>query len=104
MLDMGFKEEVDEILAYAPKDRQIWLFSVTVKTGIQDLKKNHMSDPITVRAGATTVTASTTKQSYCTVPRKYKLEALTRFVDSDPEFYGMVFCKTKFKQVKLPKN
>lgn len=95
MLDMGFKEEVDEILQFAPTDRQIWLFSATVKGGIQDLKRAHMKDPVTVRVGEKTVTTSMTKQLYCMVPRKHKLEALTRFIDTDPEFYAMVFCPTK---------
>ena len=40
MLDMGFKEEVDEILTHAPADRRIWLFSATVKDGIEQIKKN----------------------------------------------------------------
>ncbi|MFI5333310.1 MAG: DEAD/DEAH box helicase [Candidatus Babeliales bacterium] len=97
MLDMGFKEEVDEILEYAPENRQIWLFSATVKPGIENIKRDHMRNPILVRIGEKQGTASNTKQSYCSVPRKYKLEALTRFIDSDPEFYGMVFCKTKLQ-------
>ena len=39
MLDMGFKEEVDDILTHAPKNRQIWLFSATVKHGISDIMR-----------------------------------------------------------------
>ena len=49
MLDMGFKEEVDEILKYTSNDRQIWLFSATVKPGISDIMKQHMKDPVSVR-------------------------------------------------------
>lgn len=101
MLDMGFKEEVDEILNYAPENRQIWLFSATVKPGIQEIKRNHMKDPVTVQTAAKTVTASTTKQHFCVTPRNLKLEALIRFIDCDPEFYGMIFCKTKLQASEI---
>lgn len=95
MLDMGFKEEIDEILGFAPKRRQIWLFSATVKPGIQDIKNSHMNKPVTISVSAHNVTGSTTEQFYCTVPRKYKLDALRRFLDMADDFYGVVFCQTK---------
>jgi ATP-dependent RNA helicase DeaD len=95
MLDMGFKEEIDEILAYAPKERQVWLFSATVKDGIRAIKETQMRNPVTVRVAAQTVTGQTTKQQYCVVPRKTRMQALARFIDCAPEFYGVVFCQTK---------
>ncbi len=95
MLDMGFKEEIDEILAHAPKDRQVWLFSATVKDGIRAIKESQMRNPITVRVTAQTLTGETTKQLYCVVPRRTRMQALARFIDSAPEFYGVVFCQTK---------
>jgi len=95
MLDMGFKEEIDEILQYAPQDRQIWLFSATVKGGINDIKKSHMSNPVSVRVSGSKVTTSNTQQFYCTVPSRYRLQALCRIVDTSPEFYGLIFCQTK---------
>lgn len=95
MLDMGFKEDIDEILNHAPKQRQIWLFSATVKGGIQEIKNSHMNKPVTVSVSGTSVTAASTEQFYCSVPRKYKLDALRRFLDMAEDFYGVVFCQTK---------
>lgn len=95
MLDMGFKEDIDEILSFAPKRRQIWLFSATVKGGIQDIKNSHMSNPVTVSVSGNSVTGATTEQFYCAVPRKFKLDALRRFLDMADDFYGVVFCQTK---------
>lgn len=95
MLDMGFKEEIDEILAYVPKDRQVWLFSATVKPGIRTIKEEHMKDPVSVRVAASNVTAATTKQYFCIVPRRVRLQALARFIDSEASFYGLIFCQTK---------
>ncbi len=96
MLDMGFKEEIDEILTYASKDRQIWLFSATVKPGIRDLKERHMKDPITVKVAAKALTVASTKQYYCVVPRRLRLGALVRFIEgAAQDFYGVIFCQTK---------
>jgi ATP-dependent RNA helicase DeaD len=95
MLDMGFKEEVDEILTYAPKNREIWLFSATVKSGITDLMSAHMKDPLSVRVSKKQITAASTKQYFCVIPMRSRLQALCRFIESSPDFYGFIFCQTK---------
>lgn len=95
MLDMGFKEEVDEILACAAKDREIWLFSATVKPGIKAIMRDHMSDPISLCVSKTTTNAVNTKQYFCAVPMKSRLPVLCRFIESAPEFYAFIFCQTK---------
>jgi len=95
MLDMGFKEEIDDILKHAPTDRQIWLFSATVKHGITAIKKSHMKDPLSVRVTKTTVTTDNTQQFYCMVPMRYRQQALCRVIDTASNFYGLIFCQTK---------
>ena len=95
MLDMGFKEEIDEILTSLPRDREIWLFSATVKQGISDLMKDHMVDPVSVRVSKQQVTTQNTKQYFCIVPFRSRLQALSRIIESIPDFYGFVFCQTK---------
>jgi ATP-dependent RNA helicase DeaD len=95
MLDMGFKEEIDSILDAAPKDRQIWLFSATVRPGIKDLIKSHMKNVHSVRATEKGVITTQVKQYYCVVPARNKIMATARFIESAPDFYGIIFCKTK---------
>jgi len=95
MLDMGFKEEVDEILSYAPRDREIWLFSATVKSGISTLMNEHMKNTVSVRVSKTNVGVSTTKHYYCVLPMRQRLNALCRFIECAPEFYAFIFCQTK---------
>lgn len=95
MLDMGFKEEVDEILKYASNDRQIWLFSATVKQGIHDIMQKHMKNPLSVRVSQQNVGTSSTSQFFCVVPMRDRIAALSRFIDSVPGFYGFIFCQTK---------
>lgn len=95
MLDMGFKDEIEEVIQFLPKKRQIWLFSATVKSGIADIMRRHMKDTVSVRVTPKMVTAPSTKQYYCIVPFKSRLHALTRFIQIVPDFYGFIFCQTK---------
>lgn len=95
MLDMGFKEEVDEIMTTMPDDRQIWLFSATIKSGINDLMRSHMHDTVSILVNRQEVTAPNTTQYFSVIPRQSRLEALCRFIDNAPEFYGFIFCQTK---------
>ncbi len=95
MLDMGFKEEVDEILRFVPKEREIWLFSATIKSGIADIMRTHMREPMSVRVSKKTVAVASTKQYFCVVPPRSRMHALIRFIESSPDFYGFIFCQTK---------
>jgi ATP-dependent RNA helicase DeaD len=95
MLDMGFKEEIDEILSFAPANREIWLFSATVKPGVNAIMKKHMKNTVSIQVTQKMVTAGKTKQYFCVVPQRYRIGALCRFIDNAPEFYGFVFCPTK---------
>ncbi len=95
MLEMGFKEEINDILKHLPKDREIWLFSATVKPGISDIMKTHMKDPVSVRVAPKPIESQKTKQYYCVVPNRYRLHAVTRFIQSASDFYGIIFCRTK---------
>lgn len=101
MLDMGFKEEMDQILEAAPAERQIWLFSATIKPGINNIMKEHMHDTVSVTASKQQVSTSNTKQYYVMVPMKNRFEALCRFIDSTPAFYGFIFCQTKILTAEL---
>lgn len=101
MLDMGFKEEMDEILAATPEDRQIWLFSATVKPGINQIMHEHMQDTVSVSASKQQVGTANTKGYYSLVPMRNRFTALCRFIDSNPNFYGFIFCQTKMLTADL---
>lgn len=95
MLDMGFKEEIDIVLKYAPKDRQIWLFSATVKPGIRQLVKSHMKDVLFIKAEEKKFVSPQVKQYFCLVARGKRVEVAARFIEASPDFYGILFCQTK---------
>ncbi len=95
MLEMGFKEDIDELMRFLPKERQIWLFSATVKPGIADIMRRHMREPVSVRVTSSVVGTERTKQYYCIVPFRARIQAVTRIIQGVTDFYGFIFCQTK---------
>jgi len=95
MLDMGFKEDIDFILEKLPEDREIWLFSATVKGGIYAILKTHMQNTQSIRVNKEEIATHTTKHYFAVVPHHSRTKALCRFIECSPDFYGFIFCQTK---------
>ncbi len=95
MLNMGFIEDVEEILSNTNAYRRILLFSATMPERIIRLSKKYMRDVEILRVPAQEVTTELTDQIYFEVRDSDKFDALTRIIDVEPEFYGIVFCRTK---------
>jgi ATP-dependent RNA helicase DeaD len=96
MLDMGFREEVDKIMSYAPESRATWLFSATVRPSIKKLITSHMHNVVSVKAESKEGLVTTdVQQQYCIIPQAKRLDALVAFIESTHDFYGIVFCQTK---------
>lgn len=101
MLDMGFREEIDEILDAAPEGRNIWLFSATVMSGIKQLIASHMSNVVSVQVAKVQAAAPQISQYYCTIPERQKIEATARFIEAAPDFYGIIFSRTKVLSTEI---
>ncbi len=95
MLNMGFIEDVEDILSYTSPEKRVLLFSATMPERILHLAKKYMRDYQFVRGRGERLTVSLTDQIYFEVANFDKLEALCRIIDSESEFYGLVFCRTK---------
>lgn len=95
MLDMGFIEDVEDILGHVAPDRRVMLFSATMPDRIIELSKKAMHDTEIVRVESQQLTTDLTDQIYFEVREGDKFDALTRIIDIQPEFYGIVFCRTK---------
>jgi ATP-dependent RNA helicase DeaD len=95
MLDMGFIEDVEEILAQTPPERRTMLFSATMPQRILDLAKKRMKDYVQVSIESDKLTVNLTEQIYFEVEEQDKPEALCRIIDMEDEFYGLIFCHTK---------
>lgn len=95
MLNMGFREDIESILEYVNEERQMLLFSATMPPEILQIAKRFMGEYDVVRVKKQQLTTNLTDQIYFEVNRNDKFEALSRIIDIEEEFYGIVFCRTK---------
>lgn len=95
MLDMGFLEDIEYILAQAPSDRQTALFSATIPMRINVLARTYMRDAITISIEAEKVTVPQIRQTYYEVRDREKLDALTRILDFESPDSVIIFCARK---------
>jgi ATP-dependent RNA helicase DeaD len=94
MLDMGFFEDVQEILAQVP-EKKIWMFSATMPKPILNMINKHFCDPELVRVTKKILTSDSIDQQFCIVRRRDQVEALCRYLDYKQNVYAIVFCRTK---------
>ncbi|TAG10554.1 MAG: DEAD/DEAH box helicase [Verrucomicrobia bacterium] len=95
MLDMGFKDEMDELLGALPSTRQTLFFSATMNPGVSRLIQKFGKSPQIVEIAQKARTVSTVEQSYFEVRQRSKVEVLSRILDMNPPRLGIVFCNTK---------
>ncbi|MBI3966194.1 MAG: DEAD/DEAH box helicase [Chloroflexi bacterium] len=96
MLNMGFLDDVEQIISYLPDERQTALFSATMPPQIVELSRRHLKNPKRVILSTKeALTAPDVDQFYYQVPRPYKIEALTRLMDLKNPTLALVFCATK---------
>ncbi|HNZ71539.1 MAG TPA: DEAD/DEAH box helicase, partial [Prolixibacteraceae bacterium] len=95
MLKMGFREEVDAILASTPNEKNTLLFSATMSADIANIAKSYMNDPVEVSIGTKNAGADNVSHIYHMVHAKDRYAALKRVADYNPDVYGIVFCRTR---------
>jgi len=97
MLKMGFREDVDAILAETPTEKTTLLFSATMSPEIATIAKNYMHNPLEITVGQKNASADSVSHIYYMVHAKDRYMALKRVVDFFPEIYGIVFCRTRME-------
>ena len=97
MLDMGFIDDIEAVLRAVPEKKRMLLFSATMPPEIMKLAESFMSDPQIIRTQKQDASALSTDQIYYEIRESDKLEALTRIIDRESDFYGVVFCRTKLQ-------
>ena len=95
MLNMGFVEDVEEIMSHTGEERRVLLFSATMPERIIRLSEAYMRDTEILRVESQHLTVDLTNQIYFEVREADKFDALTRIIDIESDFYGIVFCRTK---------
>ncbi len=101
MLKMGFIDDVQDILGYAPEERQTALFSATMPKEVLSVARKHLRDPLEIRIKSKTSTVERISQHFWQVKGLHKLDALTRILEAE-EIDGMlIFVRTKVTTVEL---
>jgi len=95
MLTMGFKEELDAILDTTPTEKQTLLFSATMSKEVRSISKKYMDNPEELAVAKVNLGAANLKHLYYRVSARDRYEVLKRIADSNPNIYGIVFCRTR---------
>jgi len=95
MLNMGFKEDIDNILSHTLEDRVTWLFSATMPKEIRRIIKKYMDTPLEVAINAEQKSNTDITHQYVVTKGSNKVPALRRFMDLQPEMRAILFCRTK---------
>ncbi len=104
MLDLGFLEDVEEILRRCPMGRQTALFSATVPQEIRRLADTFMHDPVEIKVRAATLTIDTVDQYFVEVPDRDKPEALVNLLKRERPDQAIVFVRTKIGVDRLARR
>ncbi|MEI6695194.1 MAG: DEAD/DEAH box helicase [Bacteroidota bacterium] len=95
MLDMGFQDELNEILKETPKTKNTWLFSATMPTQVEKIARGYMNKPIEITVGSRNSGSDNVKHYCYLVHAKDRYLALKRIADYYPDIYAIIFCRTR---------
>lgn len=95
MLNMGFFEDIKNILSHTPKEKHTWLFSATMPKEVATIAKKFMRTPIEITVGSKNQGTSNVSHEYYLVNSRQRYEALKRLADANPDIFSVIFCRTK---------
>jgi ATP-dependent RNA helicase DeaD len=104
MLDLGFLEDVERILALTPSSRQTALFSATMPPEIRRLADQYLYDPVTIEVQTATLTVDTVEQFALEVQAREKADALVDVLEAERPEQAIVFVRTKIRCDQLYRN
>ncbi|SDE46852.1 ATP-dependent RNA helicase DeaD [Mucilaginibacter pineti] len=97
MLNMGFQEDIDNILSTTPDEKKTWLFSATMPAEVRRIAKKYMDNPFELTMGEKNTGNVNIEHEYYIVRARDKYAAFKRIVDFNPDIFGIVFCRTKIE-------
>ncbi len=95
MLNMGFQEELNAILAQTPKEKNTLLFSATMSREVANIANRYMKDPVEITVGDRNAGAENVSHEYYVVRHRDRYAALKRILDNAPDIYSIIFCRTR---------
>lgn len=104
MLNMGFYEDITDILSHTPEDKNTWLFSATMPKEVATIARKFMSNPIEITVGTKNVGSDQVSHEYYLVNSRDRYQALKRLADAHPDIFSVIFCRTKRDTQKVAEN
>ena len=104
MLDMGFVDDIKNVLSKMPPERQTVMFSATLPGPIQQLVKSFTRNPVNIRIQDQALTIPNIEQVYYELDRRAKVEVLCRLIDIEDIKFGLIFCATKMMVDELTEH
>ncbi len=104
MLNMGFYEDITDILSNTPEDKCTWLFSATMPKEVSVIAKKFMENPQEITVGNKNESTSNVSHEYYLVNARDRYNALKRLADANPDIFSVVFCRTKRDTQKVAEN
>ena len=101
MLNMGFQEDINNILSETPEEKKTWLFSATMPREVRRIAQKYMTDPFELTVGTKNTGNANIEHQYFLVKARDKYAAFKRIVDSNPDIFGIVFCRTKIETQEI---
>jgi ATP-dependent RNA helicase DeaD len=95
MLNMGFYDDIVNILSTTPDEKNTWLFSATMPAEVARIGKQFMSNPEEITVGTKNSGSATVSHEFYLVNARDRYEALKRLADANPDIFSVVFCRTK---------
>jgi len=104
MLNMGFYEDITDILSHTPEDKCTWLFSATMPKEVSVIAKKFMENPIEITVGNKNESTNQVSHEYYLVNARDRYQALKRLADANPDIFSVIFCRTKRDTQKVAEN
>ncbi len=101
MLNMGFYEDIKDILSNTPEEKSTWLFSATMPKEVATIAKKFMHKPKEITVGTKNSGATTVQHEFYVVGGRDRYAALKRLADANPGIFSVVFCRTKRDTQKI---
>ncbi|GAA3913345.1 DEAD/DEAH box helicase [Chitinophaga oryziterrae] len=104
MLNMGFQEDINNILSNTPDEKTTWLFSATMPQEVRRIAQKYMKDPFELTVGNKNSGNVNIEHEYYVVRPREKYAALKRIVDYNPDIFGIIFTRTKIESQEISES
>ena len=104
MLNMGFKDELDQVLDATPETKQTLLFSATFPREVEAIARNYMDNPVEITSGEKNKGSDDVSHEFYLVNERTRYPALKRIADVNTDIYAIVFCRTRRETQEVANN